>query len=455
MGDQENLTENELLARRWCEQRGHGWQVIGQLGIGATAPVFEINTPDGPQALKLYNVEFSEGDKGEIESKRIDQLRELKGHDCPFLVQIYEAGSFEDRFYVLMSRAPGCELEKVLMDVPRNKVRQIVDQIARAALFLESRGLCHRDIKSANVYVSDDFEQATLLDLSVLRDIRDSVGIGTDRDGQLPVVGTARYSPPEYLFRLLEPSSELWHALNVYQLGGLLHDLIMKKSLFQPEFEKSSLNRYRFAWLVATQVPEVKATDVEQDLVVTAQRALDKDWVQRSTLKLGDFLADTIVRQKHALHLLGLGEAISAVQTKDVSERLSRIRDVSNIVKEGVVEWLRSNNATCEHTLEHGEDDFSKRLVFRWHSSISGADSVAEIHMQVVLTLKSEYGQFWFVGSVTLFATIDGTLREASLPLPTVIDEQGVESNIINQVGALVPMLAIEFTQPQTQVSGD
>ena len=454
MSDQEITKENEI-ARRWCEQKGSGWHVVARLGIGATAPVFEIETPHGLQALKLYNVEFSEGDKSEIEHQRIQQLLELKGHDCPFLVQIYEAGSFENRFYVLMSRAPGSELEKVLVDIPRNKIRQIVDQVARAALFLETRGLCHRDIKSANVYVSDDFEHATLLDLSVLRDIRDAVGLGTDRDGQLPVVATARYSPPEYLFRLLEPSRELWHALNVYQLGGLLHDLIMKKSLFQEEFDKSSSNRYRFAWLVATHVSEVKAPDLEQDLVVTAQRALDKDWVQRSTLKLEDFLADTVIQQKHALRLLGLGEAISAVQTRNVSDRLSRIRDVADIIKEGVAEWLRSNHATCEHSLEHGEDDFSKRLLFRWHSPISGMDSVTEIRLEVTLTLKSEYGQFWFAGSVTLSATIEGEFRDASLPLPTVADEQGVESNIINQVGALVAMLAIEFTRPQTQVSGD
>src|SRR5690348_14844169 len=112
-----------------------------------------------------------------------------------------------------MSRAPGKELETRLSVVPRNRIRHIVDQIARAVLFLRQYDLCHRDIKSANIFVSDDFESVTLLDLSVLRDIHDPLGIGTDHDGQLPVVATARYSPPEYLFRLLDPGPKLWHAL--------------------------------------------------------------------------------------------------------------------------------------------------------------------------------------------------------------------------------------------------
>src|SRR6185503_4141522 len=121
--------------------------------------------------------------------------------------------------------------EKRLKFIPRAKIRQIVDQVTQAAIFLRTRGFCHRDIKAANVFISDDFERCTLLDVSVVRAVHDPVGIGTDHEGQLPVVATARYSPPEYLFRLVDPSPELWHALTVYQLGGLLHDLIMREPL--------------------------------------------------------------------------------------------------------------------------------------------------------------------------------------------------------------------------------
>jgi serine/threonine-protein kinase len=144
----------------------------------------------------------------------------------------------------------------------------------------------------------------TLLDLSVLRDIHDPIGIGTDDTG-LPVVATARYSPPEYLFRLLEPGPSSWHALDVYQLGGLLHDLIMQNSLFHSEFEQSKENRYRFAWAVATVTPDVNAPDVDQDLIFIARRALDKDWERRSRLTIEDFLIDRVRQQSNALGALG------------------------------------------------------------------------------------------------------------------------------------------------------
>src|ERR1700722_19338308 len=176
------------IAHRWCEARGPLWSVRHQLGPGGTAHVFEIPTPDGLRALKIYDADFSAEEKGEIEQIRIDQQLALKGHDCPFLVQVYEGGKFEDRLYLLMSRAPGMELAKCLSEIPRSKIRLIVDQIAKAAIFLRSKDLCHRDIKAANIFISNDWSHATLLDISVIRNIRDPVGAGSDRDGQLPVL---------------------------------------------------------------------------------------------------------------------------------------------------------------------------------------------------------------------------------------------------------------------------
>src|SRR5689334_20794776 len=126
--------ESRDIAQRWCDKKGIGWSLGVQLGKGGTAPVFEVASPDGPRALKVYDREFSSGGKGLIELKRMENQLALKGHDCPFLVQVYEGGTFEDRLLLLMGRAPGQELEKRLAEVPRGKIRSILDQVARAAM---------------------------------------------------------------------------------------------------------------------------------------------------------------------------------------------------------------------------------------------------------------------------------------------------------------------------------
>ena len=48
--------------------------------------MFEVTSPEGPRALKIFSEDFSSGRKGEIELARIQQQLKLRGHDCPTLV---------------------------------------------------------------------------------------------------------------------------------------------------------------------------------------------------------------------------------------------------------------------------------------------------------------------------------------------------------------------------------
>ena len=122
------------IADRWCHDKGDGWALLDQLGVGGTAPVFEVQSPYGLRALKIYDEKFSSGELGEIEYNRIQQQLRLKDHECPSLVNVYEGGRTEGRLYLLMSRAPGTELEKCLTEVPRDRIRTILHHVAQACL---------------------------------------------------------------------------------------------------------------------------------------------------------------------------------------------------------------------------------------------------------------------------------------------------------------------------------
>ena len=438
---------NSELAKRWCLSRGTGFAVRDQAGRGGTAPVFSVETPQDERALKIYDVEFSSGEKGKIEEKRVQQQVEIGIHDCPSLIKVYDGGRFEDRLFLLMNRAPGRELEKRLAEVPRNKIRTIVDQVARACSFLRERGLCHRDIKSANIFISDDLSVVTLLDLSVTRDIYDPVGIGTDHDGQLPVVATARYSPPEYLFRLLDAGPALWHALDVYQLGGLLHDLIMREPLFETEYQRSKENGYRFAWTVATVDPVVRATDVDQDLVFTARRALDKDWERRSRLALTDFLADAATQKVRALDALGLSKKQSLVSERpDRTLLLRRISEVATALQDRVQEFLRREGVVARHPLNPGQNDLSKVLSFEW-SPGDGSALTGEVRFQLTVSLVDSTSGLAFESRAALEASVDGAPRTRSIDLPNVEDSPAANDRLGEQAESALATLAVAILQ--------
>ena len=147
-----NSNESREIAQRWCEAKGLGWLLGNPLGKGGTAPVFEVTSPHGARALKIYDRKFCTGETGELEQKRLAEQLSLMGHECPHLVDIYEGGRTEGRLFLLMGRAPGVELEKKLATFPRSQIRNVVDKVARAAIFLRDQGFCHRDIKAANIF---------------------------------------------------------------------------------------------------------------------------------------------------------------------------------------------------------------------------------------------------------------------------------------------------------------
>jgi serine/threonine protein kinase len=381
------VTEDEIrlllepYAERLCEQRR--WNLGKFLGAGATAATFEVLTSDGLQALKVYLPSFLEGQRGEQIKKRLSiVLDNLKGHDCPYLVSIFDGGPTENTVFLLMQRAPGECLGKILHFVPSRNIREIVRQVSTAAHFLEGKGLCHRDIKSDNVVVSDDFEQAILLDLGVVRWLDEEVSGGTDDQGQLPFIATAQYSSPEYMFRLVPSGPELWRGLTFYQLGGVLHDLIMKKKLFFDIVEKARENRYLIAHAVATKIPEViHDGSVSLDLVLLAQRALEKDLSRRlGSVSWANFLATDSVSQNEIV--LGLRRG----QPTHLAKPPSRIPTWTKALEDALDKKLSEYKIHCRHTS-------SVESLERSHIFFSWTPSNAMLPANAIVTVKFELSE--------------------------------------------------------------
>ncbi len=157
-----------------------------------------------------------------------------------------------------------------LKTVPRSQISSIMSQIASAAEFLETLGLVHRDIKPDNIFVASDFTHCWLMDFGVIRPIGEP-GI-TDGD-QRPFIGTLQYSSPEFLFRTEDDTPSGWQALTFYQLGAVLHDLIMRERIFVDHTSPFA----RLVEAVKGITPRVEAGDVSPELVLLARSCLSKD----------------------------------------------------------------------------------------------------------------------------------------------------------------------------------
>lgn len=278
---------DKVKAALW-EQTLTGTAVAGciiekLIDFGKSAAVFRAMRGDDTVALKIFDDELIEryGDKTQL--ARIDRELTLVGKSHPNMVEILDGGfdAQTGNHFIVMRYLPGPSLEKCLMDIPEANVASLIEQLASVCEYLETLSLAHRDIKPANIVILDDYTRLILLDFGVLKPVGE-VGV-TDADGIQSFVGTLQYSSPEFLLRHEDDTIEGWRALSLYQIGGVLHDLIMRKPLFN-----DYVNPYgRLVMAVQNDMPSIGSATLPSYLVEACKAALVKN--PRTRLELVDW----------------------------------------------------------------------------------------------------------------------------------------------------------------------
>ncbi|WP_296426547.1 protein kinase [Yoonia sp.] len=253
----------------------NGWCVEELINFGKSAAVFKAKKSATGEsgALKVFDDELIEkyGDHAQI--ARIERELSLVGKSHPNMVKILAGGvdAITGNHFLLMEFLDGPNLKQCLGDIPIGSVGDLVSQLSSCCEFLESLGLTHRDIKPENIVIIEDFSRLILLDFGVLRPVGDG-GI-TDGDGVQSFVGTLQYSSPEFLLRNEEDSVEGWRALTFYQIGAVMHDLIMRKEIFSESAEPYA----RLVMAVQNDTPTIHNGSLPNYLIETARLCLSKD----------------------------------------------------------------------------------------------------------------------------------------------------------------------------------
>jgi len=266
-----------------------GWKVVGYCGSGKSAIVLRATKDGVDGALKIFHPELIERFGKAVQLERINRERSLIGEHHPHLVRIFDGGECSEtgHLFVVMEFLPYKNLQEVLQALPANAHKKLILQVASAAEFLEQKGMAHRDIKPENIAISDDFENAVLLDLGVILPI--GLSELTDVD-QRPFIGTLRYSSPEFLLRKEEPTVEGWRAVTFYQLGAVLHDMLMKRPIFHNHTEPFS--KLVLA-ITGDEQPEITSDD--EYCALLAKKALIKDPKTRLELVQWERFSKTIL----------------------------------------------------------------------------------------------------------------------------------------------------------------
>lgn len=360
-----------------------GWQIESFLGKGKSAVVLACTRGPESGAIKIFHPELVERYGKAVQLERIHREKSLVGAFHPNLVRILDGGECDKSgyLYVVMERLPYGNLHDELKKVPAEAIPALISQIASAARFLEDRSLAHRDIKPENIAISPDFSKAVLLDLGVLRPV--GASNLTDVD-QRPFIGTLRYSSPEFLERKEEDTLDGWRSVTFYQLGAVLHDLLMKRVLFEEDSEPYP----RLVKAVLENIPKIHGPNAR--CVALANHCLLKSPATRLELvsweRFQGLTADdpgTLSLTRDRIKQRQKFFQATAVSTKPTAntQRLSRkaLDDVCNRVESRIASLMNDlqafplrttqsvkdvDHGVCE-TCIHFEKDVPKGLPFR------------------------------------------------------------------------------------------
>lgn len=316
------------------EQKDHdvgGWKILEYVNHGGSAAVYKATREDVSSALKIIDPGIVEKFGRDEQIERIRRESNLIDHSHPNLVRIFDADVCErtSYLYVAMEFLELPTLTKRIPEFPHERIIPIISQIASAAKYLENQGFIHRDIKPDNIVMERDFSKAILLDLGVIRPASEYL---EDITSSSAFLGTTRYSAPEYLQRSgAEKNIECWRALTFYQLGALLHDMIMRKRIFDeidgPPVALTDAVRYK------KPVVDNSACNHISNL---ARNCLEKDWELRLELVTwDDFLQSTeLNEQKPAEHRIAsrIEASRKSQGTKNIiTPRLSKRKTVERV----------------------------------------------------------------------------------------------------------------------------
>lgn len=156
----------------------------------------------------------------------------------PHLVAVFDFGSWEDRFYLVMELVEGRSLGDLLVaqeSVHPEQVADIAGQAAAGLAAAHRQGIVHRDIKPGNLMLDSD-GSVKIGDFGIAQFVDDpSTALTTAGH----IVGTSLYLAPE---RALGRTAD--SASDMYSLGCVIYQLLVGQPPFRSDTATATLYQH-------------------------------------------------------------------------------------------------------------------------------------------------------------------------------------------------------------------
>ncbi|KAF0695849.1 Aste57867_13369 [Aphanomyces stellatus] len=253
--------------------RHRKWLKKEKIGQGAQGTVYRCVEAATHRTVAIKEVNI----KGLSEQETAALMGEatvMKSLQHKHIVEYFGVKKKKHSLEISMEYMPGGSLSAYIRAVggslTLDRTKKYTWQLLRAVQFLHKHRIAHRDIKSANVLLSDDQSQLKLADFGALKEI-----------GSISVVGGLKGTPhwmaPEVIKE--EQTSEGWMKADIWSLGCTVLEMLTGRTPWQ-EFSNPLTAMYKIVSSDST--PHVPA-DLPPEAAEFVQSCFQRDPTKRPT----------------------------------------------------------------------------------------------------------------------------------------------------------------------------
>jgi serine/threonine protein kinase len=194
------------------------YEILDKLGEGAMGVVYRAQDAALGRVVALKMLSAELGGEEELHQRFQREAEAIGRLSHPHIVTVYDMGDAEGQLYMAMELLEGHDLRKLVEQgrgIPLPDRVRVLAQICDGLAYAHSRGVVHRDVKPANILVTNK-GQVKVLDFGLAR-----VAARSTITRRGVILGTPDYMSPEQAM-----GRNVDHRSDIFSAGAVFYEFL-------------------------------------------------------------------------------------------------------------------------------------------------------------------------------------------------------------------------------------